>query len=62
MKIKYVLKLKCCGADNRIIPGNFGCGLASADACFDVFSNTINTYGSSFIAVLVVNCLAEVNI
>uniref|UniRef100_K1PEP1 Uncharacterized protein n=1 Tax=Magallana gigas TaxID=29159 RepID=K1PEP1_MAGGI len=52
--------LKCCGADDRIAFGNLGCSLVSADACFDVFSNTINTYGSSFIAVLVVNCLAEI--
>lgn len=60
--MKIVLKLKCCGADDRIAFGNLGCYLVSADACFDVFSNTINTYGSSFIAVLVVNCLAEVSI
>lgn len=57
----YWQRLRCCGADRRILLfGEDQCYLSSPDACFVGFSNTINTYGSSFIAVLVVNCLAEI--
>lgn len=53
--------MKCCDVE-KPIPFSVVCPFADRDGCFDVFANTITTYGSSYIAVLVVNILAEVNL
>lgn len=49
---------KCCGIDGTTTPYPYYCPFSVG--CFDIFSNKINTYGSSFIALLVVNCASEI--
>lgn len=49
---------ECCGIDRPTTPPPNGCPFSVG--CFDIFSHKIYTYGSSFIALLVVNCVSEV--
>nr|XP_022337859.1 uncharacterized protein LOC111133618 isoform X2 [Crassostrea virginica] len=53
------IQMKCCDVE-KPTPFSIVCPFADRDGCFDVFANTITTYGSSYIAVLVVNILAEI--
>lgn len=60
LNLQNIDELSCCGIDTSIymypLPGClFSVG------CFDIISKKINTYGSSYIAVFVVNCVTEVN-
>lgn len=55
--------LRCCGVDGPTrppdsTPSSTECPFSVG--CFDVFSNKIHTYGSTYIAALVVNCITEI--
>lgn len=55
---------ECCGVDRPTTPPPGSTSSPTecpfSKGCFDIFSNKIHTYGGSYIAALVVNCITEI--